>query len=64
MLKMIKNLFKGCSDKVKELKDENILLRKEMEGLNEKVLERQEQINKTNAYYKKKIYNLKSSKNL
>lgn len=64
MLKMIKNLFTGCSEKVKTLENENTQLRKEVEGLNEKVLERQEQINKTNAYYKKKMYNLKNNKPL
>jgi uncharacterized membrane protein YgaE (UPF0421/DUF939 family) len=62
MIKWIKSLFTGCSRKIEMLKKENTQLKNEVFVLSEKVLERQEQINKTNAYYKKKLHDLKKSK--
>lgn len=50
MLGKIKDFFK--SDKEKELEKEN-------EKLKKKLLEKQEHINKTNAYWKGVIHNLK-----
>jgi hypothetical protein len=50
MIKWIKDLFK--SSKVKELELHIVVLEKEL-------LKRQEDINKTNAYWKRKMHNLK-----
>jgi hypothetical protein len=47
MIEWIKKLL--YSKKVDELKKENLELKK-------KILEKQEQINKTNAYWKKRFY--------
>jgi uncharacterized membrane protein (DUF106 family) len=49
MIKWFKSLFTNHK-KVKELQ-------KEVEVLNEKISEKQDIINKTNAYWKKKFYN-------
>lgn len=51
MLKWINKIFPHL--KVKELEAEN-------QELKEKLVERQETINKTNAYWKKKLYQSKS----
>ena len=50
MWKFINNLF--CGKVIIELEKQN-------EALKEKLQERQEVINQTNAYWKKKMYNLK-----
>ena len=50
MIKWIKDLFK--STRVKELKQHISVLEREL-------LKRQEDINKTNAYWKRKMHNLK-----
>lgn len=50
MIKWIKNLFKSI--RVKELEQHIVVLEKEL-------LKRQEDINKTNAYWKRKMHNLK-----
>lgn len=49
MIEWFKSLFTSYK-KVKELE-------KEVEVLNEKISEKQDIINKTNAYWKKKFYN-------
>lgn len=49
----LRKLF--CFHVVKELREENELLRQKLE-------ERQDAINKTNAYWKKKFYNLNRKK--
>lgn len=51
MIKWIKNLF--CCGQVKDLKIEVIALKT-------KILEKQEQINKTNAHYKRIIREIKT----
>lgn len=58
MLKMIKNLFTSKKTLRNEL-DKTLMMLDECQA---KVLERQEQINKTNAYYKKKLYEMKKNK--
>ena len=50
MVKWIKDLFK--STRVKELEQHIVVLEREQ-------LKRQEDINKTNAYWKRKMHNLK-----
>ena len=50
MIKWIKDLFK--STRVRELEQHVAVLEREL-------LKRQEDINKTNAYWKRKIHNLK-----
>lgn len=47
------NWLKGLFTNYKKVKK----LEKEVEVLNDKIIEKQEIINKTNAYWKKKIYN-------
>jgi hypothetical protein len=54
MINWLKGLFINHK-KVKELENE-------IEILNDKLIERQEVINKTNAYWKKRVYNQKKSK--
>lgn len=54
MINWLKGLFINHK-KVKELENE-------IEVLNDKLNERQEVINKTNAYWKKRVYNQKKSK--
>lgn len=49
MIKWLKGLFSNYK-KVKELEKEVVVL-------NEKICEKQDVINKTNAYWKKKLYN-------
>jgi hypothetical protein len=48
------NLFKG--KKIKQLEEQNELLKKKLE-------EKQEVINQTNAYWKKRLYNSNKKKN-
>ena len=55
MIKFIKEKLFGNREKITKLE-------KQLKECGEKLLEKQEQINKTNAYYKKQIRNLKSSK--
>lgn len=50
-MKVIHKLF--CSKKIKQLEDEN-------ESLKQKISEKQDVINQTNAYWKKKFYALKN----
>lgn len=52
-MKLLKNLF--CKTEIDKLSKEN-------EELKAKLLEKQEQINKTNAYYKRLMYNKKQKK--
>lgn len=53
--KLISKLKNSCEEDIERLNEENKMLK-------EKILEKQEQINKTNAYYKKKLRNLNTSK--
>ena len=55
MIKFIKEKLFGNREKITKLE-------KQLKECGEKLAEKQEQINKTNAYYKKQIRNLKSSK--
>ena len=50
--KWIKKLQNPCEEDINKLNEEN-------KQLKQKLIEKQEQINKTNAYYKKKMYNMK-----
>jgi len=50
-----KLLCKNCSEALKTATKEN-------EELKKQILEKQEQINKTNSYYKRKIYNMRKDK--
>jgi hypothetical protein len=55
-MNLLKKLFNtDCSKKLEELQKEN-------DDLKIKILEKQDQINKTNSYYKKKIYDMKKKK--
>jgi len=53
--KMIANVI--CKDEIENLEKENKSLKKKLD-------EKQEVINQTNAYWKKKMYNLKKKKEL
>lgn len=55
MLKWIKKMTNvgQCEEDLEKLVKEN-------EDLKQKLIEKQEQINKTNAFYKKKIYKMKN----
>lgn len=54
-MNLLRKIFcKECSNTVDALKQEN-------EDLKLKILEKQEQINKTNSYYKKKIHNMRKN---
>lgn len=53
MIKFIKNLF-GKKQKIKELEEQ-------LQECGNKLAERQEVINQTNAYWKKKLYEAKST---
>lgn len=55
IMKILRNLF-GCG-KLNELEKENAILK-------EKLQERQEVINQTNAYWKRKMFNLKKKSQL
>jgi len=57
MLKLLKQLVSTRKSKLETLEKENLELKMKLE-------KRQEDINKTNAYWKKKFNVLKSSKNL
>lgn len=63
MSSWIKNLLTG--GKLSDLELENKVLREELQKCNEKVVKGQEAINKTNAYWKSKMYakNKKEHKN-
>lgn len=52
-MKLLKNLL--CKSEIEKLEKENDLLR-------QKLLDKQEQINKTNAYYKRLMHNKKQKK--
>ena len=55
-MELLQSIF--CKDKqrqIKSLKDEN-------DSLKQKLLDKQEQINKTNAYYKRLMHNKKQKK--
>ena len=54
MSSWIKNLLTG--GKLSDLELENKVLREELQKCNEKVIKGQEAINKTNAYWKSKMY--------
>ena len=55
MKKFLSKLF--CGDALKNLEKQNQILKEKLE-------ERQEVVNQTNAYWKKKMYNLKKEKEL
>ena len=57
---MMFNLFKKA--KTEELQKENEQLKEQLEECSKKLAERQEHINKTNAFWKKKMREVKSSK--
>lgn len=59
MIKRIKELFNGA-EKIKELEEANKELKEALSKCSDKLIERQEVINKTNAYWKKKIREKKS----
>ena len=44
------------TNKVKELQEENENLKTELKECSEKLVEKQEHINKTNAYWKRKMH--------
>jgi hypothetical protein len=46
--------------KIKELELKNLELVLELQKCNDKVLEKQENINQTNSYWKKKMHDLKA----
>jgi peptidoglycan hydrolase CwlO-like protein len=50
------------SNKVKDLEQENNELKEQLNECSEKLLEKQAHINKTNAYWKKKMRELTPSK--
>jgi hypothetical protein len=52
-MKLLKNLL--CKSEIEKLEKEN-------DSLRQKLLDKQEQINKTNAYYKRLMYNKKQKK--
>lgn len=56
MLKIIKDLISTRKAMIKKLENE-------VEDLKDKLQKRQEDINKTNAYWKKKLHNLSQKKN-
>jgi hypothetical protein len=61
MWNKIKNMFSSnCKESLKDLEDAVRTLVIENELLKERLVDKQEQINKTNSYYKKKIYNMKN----
>jgi hypothetical protein len=53
MINFIKNLFK--QKEIEKLKNDNLFLKSKLD-------EKQEVINQTNAYWKKKIYTVKNQK--
>ena len=55
MLDKLFSLFPTYQNRINQLEKEN-------KELKEKLLQRQEDINKTNAYWKKKLHNLSRSK--
>ena len=54
------NLFK--KNKTENLEKENEQLKEQLADCSKKLLEKQEHINKTNAFWKKKMREVKSSK--
>lgn len=52
LTKWFKKLQNPCEEDIDKLNEEN-------KQLKQKLIEKQEQINKTNAYYKKKMYGMK-----
>ncbi len=54
------NLFK--KNKTEDLEKENEQLKEQLADCSKKLLEKQEHINKTNAFWKKKMREVKSSK--
>lgn len=60
MIKWIKNFFRF--HKIDSLEQENNILKTQLKTCNNKLIERQEHINTTNAYWKKKMH-LASDKN-
>jgi hypothetical protein len=54
------NLFK--KNKTEDLEKENEQLKEQLADCSKKLIEKQEHINKTNAFWKKKIREIKSSK--
>lgn len=55
MWKLINNLF--CKGTISKLKEENKTLKENLQS-------KQDVINQTNAYWKRKLYNLKKNKGL
>jgi len=53
MIKFLKELFSSENKRIKELETQVVTLQ-------EKLQQRQEHIDKTNAYWKKKLYNIQN----
>jgi hypothetical protein len=59
------NLFNfNKSKKIKELEDEVDFLKSKLDQCASKLVEKQEHINKTNAFWKKKVFEIKQKKGL
>lgn len=61
ILEDIKSFFIQ-KNQIKTLSNEVVVLKKELEECSEKLIEKQEHINKTNAYWKRKFHELKQKK--
>ena len=57
-----KKLFSTNKTQLKELEEENSKLKESLKDCEAKLVKRQEDINKTNAYWKKKVADLKKDK--
>lgn len=57
---LIKNLLKV--HKIDSLEQENLALKEQLRNCSDKLIERQEHINTTNAYWKKKMHLVNSKK--
>jgi hypothetical protein len=55
-MELLQSIF--CKDKQKQIEK----LKEENDSLKQKLLDKQEQINKTNAYYKRLMHNKKQKK--
>ena len=64
-MKFIKNLFKTQSEDAQpNLQKENEELKNALKECSDKLQEKQKHIDATNAYWKKRYYNIKKSKGL
>lgn len=61
MIEKIRNLFFG--KKLKELQQDNKQLKEALVECSDKLIKKQEQINKTNAYYKRLLSEKNKKKN-